>query len=421
MAEENEHGKFAGRIKPALDATKAKAKKLSDEADWVFGRRTWRVLGVVALFAVVVALLFLLLNWYVSPTKASDKKDLVLALAQILAGTALLSGIYFTWRTLQVNREGQITERFTRAIDQLGSNEIEIRLGGIYALGRIARDSERDRSTITQVLSAYVRTNSFGKGGKLSGEELELSCNQLGPDKDIVQYQHQKLDVQAALDVIRLLLDLSEHHKDISGRRPLYLNNTDLKFADLRKANLEEASIRNANLLGARLDDSTLEHAHLRTTILVGARLRRTNFERADLEEVNFDKAHLQGARFKDAKLGSVTFSGANLDGADLDGADLRGANLDGADLRGATHLTQPQLENTRGDKNTRLPPGFTPPAHWRGEKLNTLANFKEYLPGPTAQEFSGSCGVTSCNPLIHDGATAATKSPHFDTITGAA
>jgi hypothetical protein len=60
VADKNEHGKFASRIKSALDATKAKARKLSDEADWVFRRRTWRVLGVVALFAVVVALLFII-------------------------------------------------------------------------------------------------------------------------------------------------------------------------------------------------------------------------------------------------------------------------------------------------------------------------------------------------------------------------
>ena len=43
---------------------------------------------MVLLFAVVGALLLVLLDWYVAPTKPSDKKDLVLALAQILAGTA---------------------------------------------------------------------------------------------------------------------------------------------------------------------------------------------------------------------------------------------------------------------------------------------------------------------------------------------
>jgi hypothetical protein len=65
-----------------------------------------------------------------------------------------------TWRTLQVNREGQITERFTQAIDQLGATDdkgnklFEIRLGGIYALERIARESEEDYWPIMEILTA---------------------------------------------------------------------------------------------------------------------------------------------------------------------------------------------------------------------------------------------------------------------------
>jgi hypothetical protein len=119
----------------------------------------------VALVVVVVVLLFLVLNWYVAPTQPGERKDLVLAVAQILGGAALLSGLYFTWRTLQVNREGQITERFTRAIDQLGKIEngqklFEIRVGGIYALERIARESQEDYWPIMQILTAYVRQNA---------------------------------------------------------------------------------------------------------------------------------------------------------------------------------------------------------------------------------------------------------------------
>jgi hypothetical protein len=101
----------------------ADARKIKELLRGFFRRRAVRVVGVVALLAVVVVLLFLILNWYVAPTKPSERKDLVLAVAQILGGTALLSGLYFTWRTLQVNREGQITDRFTRAIDQLGKVE----------------------------------------------------------------------------------------------------------------------------------------------------------------------------------------------------------------------------------------------------------------------------------------------------------
>ena len=66
----------------------------------------------------------------------------------------LLLGAYFTWRQvqtsreqlqhgaaatrdqLQLTREGQLTERFTRAVDQLGAEHLDVRLAG---LGPIVR------------------------------------------------------------------------------------------------------------------------------------------------------------------------------------------------------------------------------------------------------------------------------------------
>jgi hypothetical protein len=60
---------------------------------------------------------------------------------------------------LALAEQGQITERFTRAIDQLdASRSLAVRLGGLYALERIARDSRNDRPTVAEVLCAYIRT-----------------------------------------------------------------------------------------------------------------------------------------------------------------------------------------------------------------------------------------------------------------------
>ena len=62
---------------------------------------------------------------------------------------------------LELSRNGQLTERFTRAIDQLGTqDQLEVVLGGIYALERIARDSPDDRATIAEILTAYIRTHA---------------------------------------------------------------------------------------------------------------------------------------------------------------------------------------------------------------------------------------------------------------------
>lgn len=111
-------------------------------------------------------------------------------MAQIFGGVAIGIGLYYTWRritiadknlellqttfesnqinaekNLKVSQKGQITERFTRAVDQFGSINIakkpaiEILLGGIYALERISRESREDYWPIMEIFTAYVRNN----------------------------------------------------------------------------------------------------------------------------------------------------------------------------------------------------------------------------------------------------------------------
>jgi hypothetical protein len=85
------------------------------------------------------------------------QNDARATLLQGVGGAVLLLGAYFTWRQLQASRETQITDRFTRTIDQLGSerSRLEQRIGGIHAMGRIAKDSPADQSTIIRVLASY--------------------------------------------------------------------------------------------------------------------------------------------------------------------------------------------------------------------------------------------------------------------------
>src|ERR1035441_3413443 len=63
-------------------------------------------------------------------------------------------------RTYQLTEQGQVTDRYTRAIEQLGSDKLDVRIGGIYALERIARDSARDHPTVMEVLAAFIREHS---------------------------------------------------------------------------------------------------------------------------------------------------------------------------------------------------------------------------------------------------------------------
>jgi hypothetical protein len=138
-------------------------------------------------------------------------------LAQILGGVAIGIGLYYTWRRvtiaereLKATNEGQITERFTRAVDQLGAIDqsgnpaIEIRLGGIYALERISTESEKDYWPIMEILTAYVRKNSsveIGGNRRVTHISMDIQANESKKD-EIEKVKEISLDIQAILTVI---------------------------------------------------------------------------------------------------------------------------------------------------------------------------------------------------------------------------
>ena len=63
------------------------------------------------------------------------------ALVAGLAGLAALGGLVMASRTYRLTKRGQLTDRYMKAVEQLGSDQLDVRLGGIDALERIAKDS----------------------------------------------------------------------------------------------------------------------------------------------------------------------------------------------------------------------------------------------------------------------------------------
>ncbi len=267
----------------------------------------------VLIGVVLYALLGVALWWFISPGTTTQRKDFAQLLAQIAGGVALLLGLYFAWRRVELQQDQQITERFTRAIDQLGATtdekegkpKLEIRLGGIYALERIARDSfERDYMTIMEVLTAYVRENA-SLSSKGTTEQSLASAPQEKP----------RADIQAILDVLKTRQDTRRGAMGISMSYFFWL--------DLRKTNLSGADLSDAHVFDFR---------------------------------VPFDETpYLRGANL----------SGADLSRTNLRGTNLLSADLSGADLSGAEGLTQEQLKQAIGDETTKLPEGLERPKSW--------------------------------------------------------
>jgi hypothetical protein len=284
------------------------------------------------------------------------------ALAQIAGGLALLFGLYFTWRRVEVSQQQQITERFTRAIDQLGATDDkgkkkpEIRLGGIYALERIARDSERDHWPIMETLTTYVREHApwpSKKDTQVTGfipppqaAQREPQASHEPGDPAAPEFPVPEPDIQAILTVLR--------------RRPRYFGNGEVERLDLHQTNLRSGNLREAHLEGAILGEARLEGAILGEARLEGAILRAAHLERAYLGAARLERAVLWEAHLERAYLRAARLEEANLREAHLERADLGEAHLEGVWL-----LTEEQLEQAIGDETTKLPEGLKRPSSW--------------------------------------------------------
>jgi uncharacterized protein YjbI with pentapeptide repeats len=199
-------------------------------------------------------------------------------------------------RQLDLTLSSQLTDRFTKAIDQLGSSNKTVRIGGIFALERIARDSQQDRANIISTLATFIRESQPSSAVKAQAYVPMLKI--------------RAPDIQAAMAVL-CRSPLCDDRANGASTDLL-----DLSRTDLRRASLSGAHLERVNLWGARLEGANLRGAHLQGAVLSGAHVGR------------FDPS---STRYEF--------------GADLSDADLTDALLDDTiDL----HLTKRSI-NTRG------------------------------------------------------------------------
>ncbi len=261
----------------------------------------WLVTGLAVLALVGGTVALWRLPWWLDShwlhgmatgqARATTVSGLRTALVALGAGLVAVVGLFYTHQTWlqtrsrdsgqrQLTWEGQVTDRFSKAVGQIASDKPVEQLGGIYALERIMRDSEKDHATIVEILAAFVREHatapvestkseaSHRRRIRLSGSrKRKASAPPVNPTPARIRPTQP---VQAALTVL--------------GRRPdrfepfrLDLRSTDLRGGVLNDAHLRRADLRSAHLDRADLRGAHLEGADLRIAVLTGADLRGTD------------------------------------------------------------------------------------------------------------------------------------------------
>lgn len=280
------------------------------------------------------------------------------------AGIFAAGALAFTARSFTLTRQGQVSDRYSRAVDQLGSDKIDVRIGGIYSLESVVRDSPENHATVMEVLCAFIR---------------EHSAEQQALPVDDETRPRLAADVQAALTVV--------------GRRnaELDIRQLDLSHAAIRGASIRLGNFSGTSFFGADLSYAQCEAADFSHAIFIEAKITRAflggvaftvagggdapvnarvNLRGAVLMRADLTGTNLNNADLRDALLYETNLTRAYLWGADLTGAEFRNADLSDADLTGA-----------------RWPEAVDVPAGWRTSPDGTLEESPADVRGDRSHE----------------------------------
>jgi hypothetical protein len=224
----------------------------------------------------------------VESERLKDRNEVRVSSIALLTLLGLVVGSVLTWRTVRLTREGQLTDRYAKAVEGLAGDERASQLGAIYALEGIARISHRDHWSIMELLVERLREQV----GTWTPARNDVTARRsVSPEVDAITRalgrRHSRWD---------------RRHLNLTG---LDLRNVDFSDADLRRANLSGSNLSGAFFNAARLDGALFVGAFLRHAHLDGASMRKADLTDAALEHARLQKADFSGAKIRRAQFTS--------------------------------------------------------------------------------------------------------------------
>lgn len=158
---------------------------------------------------------------------------------------ALLLAVRRQWHSEADATEKNVTELYTKAADQLGSNKAPVRLAGLYALERLAQGNPLQRQSIVNVLCAYLRMPYNPPGTEPLASEAAPREAELAEHLERTQEREVRLAAQHIL-IDHLKPRISEAFWDGID--------LDLTGAHLIDFDMSQGQVRNVRFVGATFD-----------------------------------------------------------------------------------------------------------------------------------------------------------------------
>jgi uncharacterized protein YjbI with pentapeptide repeats len=376
----------------ALEAARPTLKPMS------FWRWMFAAAAVFVITAVGVIIWLLAIASHAKPgtDQANARLDAVRTGLAAAAGAGAAVGLVLAFRrqyhqevaTTWTDRdatERRITELYTKAVEQLGSDKAPVRLGGLYALERLAQDNEAHRQTIMDVVCAYLRM-PFSPTAPTSKPEPEATEDQGKRDAETDGNSDTwRQERQVRLTAQRIL---AEHLRDDGPPSPRFWPSIRLDLVgavlidfDLKKGVVAQADFREVTFTGdAHFDNATFtgnaafDHATFSGHAMFGGATfgGYAEFTGTTFSEDVFGMATFRG----DVIFGGATFSSrAEFGGATFD----RSAVFGGVTFGGSAVFTKATFSGLAWFSEVTFSSAAFNKATFRGDVLFGGATFSSY------------------------------------------
>jgi uncharacterized protein YjbI with pentapeptide repeats len=226
---------------------------------------------------------------------------------------------------LKLSEQGLVTDRYTRAVEQLGHDKAPVRLGALYSLEHLAQDNPQYRHTVVDVVCAYLRMPFTPLA------QTELDAARVQETALPANGQEQAPHPGPGGDPIREELQVRQTAQRLLASHLRCPPQTSAKEAQLLPPSPQQDFWPDISLdlTGATLVDFNFAQVSVIQAQFVGATFQGlTSFFEATFQGAWFNEATFQGASFGEATFqeyasfteatfqGAVRFNNATFQGA---------------------------------------------------------------------------------------------------------
>jgi hypothetical protein len=201
--------------------------------------------------------------WATYHTNREDIISFATVVGAAIAGYAVLKQASTASRRhyaqTEADRQRRIVESFGKAVEQLGSDKLELRVGAIFALERLSKESSDDYWTIMEVLATFVRERMryttitarlserayflWLQAGRPEGRSEEFWLEAVRLER----LEQTPTDIAAILTIISRR-SAENRQREVNEGWRFDLSGIYLRGGDLRRISLEGADLSRAHL-----------------------------------------------------------------------------------------------------------------------------------------------------------------------------